>query len=337
MQIRAVELDNTKSYDHARIEFTDGVNAIVGHNGAGKSTILEAIGLALFDALDYTRSEFVRSGTRTATMTVEVESNLDRRPYHIVRRMGGSNQHYVFDPELDLRICEGKADVLAFLRQHMGVDSRADLKALFKDAVGVPQGTFTAAFLLSAAPRKKVFDSLLQVEDYQQAFERLREPLRLLETRAQKLDVSVAGLQARLEQLPGLETAVSARLRRDRARRSHGARGAGFARRGRSPPRCVGRRAQRTGRAAKQAGPGDAATGGDCPPAGRGAPGTGGGRGSPYHRRRASRGQPALCGGAGGAETAGRTSARAHAARDRTRGGRQGDGVGRGRLDALAA
>ncbi len=188
----------------------EGVNAIVGHNGAGKSTILETIGLVLFDASGYTRSEFVRNGARTATMTVEVESSFDGRPYHVVRRIGGTNQHYIFDPELDLRVCEGKADVLAFLRQHMGLDSRANLETLFKDAVGVAQGTFTAAFLLTAGQRKGIFGPLLQVDDYQKAVDKLLEPLRLVQSRGQELDLSIATMQTRLERLPAVEAEVAA-------------------------------------------------------------------------------------------------------------------------------
>jgi len=210
MLIKAVELENAKSYDQARVEFTEGVNAIVGHNGAGKSTILETIGLVLFDASAYTRSEFVRNGARTATMTVEVESSFDGRPYHVVRRIGGTNQHYIFDPELDLRVCEGKADVLAFLRQHMGLDSRANLETLFKDAVGVAQGTFTAAFLLTAGQRKGIFGPLLQVDDYQKAVDKLLEPLRLVQSRGQELDLSIATMQTRLERLPAVEAEVAA-------------------------------------------------------------------------------------------------------------------------------
>ncbi len=216
MLIKAVELENAKSYDQARVEFTEGVNAIVGHNGAGKSTILETIGLVLFDASGYTRSEFVRNGARTATMTVEVESSFDGRPYHVVRRIGGTNQHYIFDPELDLRVCEGKADVLAFLRQHMGLDSRANLETLFKDAVGVAQGTFTAAFLLTAGQRKGIFGPLLQVDDYQKAVDKLLEPLRLVQSRGQELDLSIATMQTRLERLPAVEAEVAAQAELER-------------------------------------------------------------------------------------------------------------------------
>ena len=211
MQITAVKLENAKSYDNALIEFTPGVNAIVGHNGAGKSTVLEAIGLAIFDELRYKQSEFVRAGTRTATVTVTIESNLDERLYEVVRRLGGSNVHYVHDPETGARICEGKADVLAFLREHLGVESTTDLSALFRDAVGVGQGTFTAAFLGTPAQRKAVFDPLLQVEDYRKAVDLLRAPGRLLDERRQSLAVSIADLRARLDALPALRQAVDAR------------------------------------------------------------------------------------------------------------------------------
>lgn len=213
MQIASIKLENAKSYQDALIEFTPGVNAIVGHNGAGKSTILEGIGLALFDHLHYTQSEFVRAGTRTATVTVTFESNLDQRLYEVVRRVGGTNVHYVHDPEIGTRLCEGKADVLAFLREHMGVESTADLSSLFRDAVGVAQGTFTAAFLGTPAQRKSVFDPLLQVDDYRKADELLRPPERLLDERRQTLDVTIAGLRARLEDLPRLEQVVAERER----------------------------------------------------------------------------------------------------------------------------
>ncbi len=50
MRILSVELQNLRSYRQATVEFAPGVNAILGHNGAGKSTILSAIGLALFNS-----------------------------------------------------------------------------------------------------------------------------------------------------------------------------------------------------------------------------------------------------------------------------------------------
>lgn len=213
MRIVALDLENTKSYQQGHVEFTDGVNAIVGHNGAGKSTILEAIGFTLFDFLTngYKQSDFVREGAKTATITITLISGLDERSYQIVRRCGSSNQYYIFDPELQVRVCDGKNDVQHFLRQHMGVDPNADLARLFTDAVGVPQGTFTAAFLYTPAQRKTIFDPLLQVEEYKLAFDKLLEPMRTLQQQQQTLDVQMAGFAGRLERLPLLESSISTR------------------------------------------------------------------------------------------------------------------------------
>lgn len=211
MQILAIELENAKSYDSAKIEFTDGVNAIVGHNGAGKSTILEGIGLAVFDTLDYRQTDFVRGGAKYAEVRVTIVSKQDGRPYQVVRRVGSSNQHFVYDTDAQLKLCEGKADVVRFLRQHLGVDPTADLPALFRDAVGVPQGTFTAAFLMTPEKRKGVFDSLLQVEEYKKAFEKLLEPVKTLRDRRAQVAEAIAGLRGRLEWLPGLEATLAQR------------------------------------------------------------------------------------------------------------------------------
>jgi DNA repair protein SbcC/Rad50 len=211
MQILALNLNNTKSYRNARLTFGEGVNAIVGHNGAGKSTILEAIGFVLFDALEYRHDDFVREGADSAEILVEFRSALDERSYQVIRRVGSSTQYRIFDSEFQLKICEGKADVQRFLRQHMGVDAGSDLAALFRDAVGVPQGTFTAIFLEAPGKRKPTFDRLLQVEEYSRASDRLREPARLLREGRQELDVRISALSARLERLPPLEQAVTAR------------------------------------------------------------------------------------------------------------------------------
>ncbi|RLT32287.1 MAG: SMC family ATPase, partial [Chloroflexi bacterium] len=204
MHIRSLILENVKSYADGTITFAQGTNAIVGHNGAGKSTILEAIGFALFDHLPYSQSDFVREGAKTAIVTVSFVSSLDEREYQAIRRCGSSSSHVIFDPALEQKICEGKADVLIFLRTHLGAEPTANLGDLFTNAVGVPQGTLTAAFLDSPARRKGIFDPLLRVEEYRKAYENLREPGRLLTQRQSSLDVTISGLEGRLERLPQL-------------------------------------------------------------------------------------------------------------------------------------
>ena len=53
--------------------------------------------------------------------------------------------------------------VFRFLWQHLGLEPGTDLRTLFRQAIGVPQGTFTAIFLEGATDRKIAFDRLLNL------------------------------------------------------------------------------------------------------------------------------------------------------------------------------
>ncbi len=205
MEIRALELENVKSYAHEAIAFAGGTNAICGPNGAGKSTILEALGYALFDHVPCRPiANLVREGEKTGTITVTLLAD-DEREYKVVRRCGGSSQYYVYDPELEGKIADGSKDVLAWLREQFGVEETADLSALFHDAVGVPQGLLTAAFLEKPSVRRAVFNPLLRVEEYIQAFDRLLDSRRTLDERAHSTETLIAGLRAEAAELPGLQ------------------------------------------------------------------------------------------------------------------------------------
>lgn len=215
MEITRVDLENVKSYERASVTFTRGTNAICGYNGAGKSTILEAIGFALFDTLLTTQEQFVRQGEKTASVTVHLAGD-DGRPFQVVRKCGSYSQHYVYDPEIDQKLTDGKADTMGWLRQFAGVEGRGDLSALFRDAVGVPQGLLTAAFLETPSRRKDVFNPLLRVDEYEAVWRALREPARELteditaqERRMARLEGEVEVLPSQEERAESLRTAIA--------------------------------------------------------------------------------------------------------------------------------
>ncbi|MBN1876918.1 MAG: SMC family ATPase [Anaerolineae bacterium] len=209
MYILQIDLNNVKSYRQESVTFAPGTNAICGHNGAGKSTLLEAIGFALFDFLAVKQDDFVREGEKTATVTVHI-ADADGRVYHVVRRCGGSSQYYVYDPELDRRLTDGKTETVLWLREFLGVDSAADLTVLFRDAVGVPQGLLTAAFLETAGRRKDIFNPLLRVDEYERVWDALREPRRKLEHQIAGAEKRIAGLTAEVGALPDLRAQLDA-------------------------------------------------------------------------------------------------------------------------------
>src|SRR5205085_4472160 len=200
MHVTRVELENIKSYGEGErrgdFRFERGTTAIVGPNGAGKTTILEAVAWTLFDVLDYSKEDFLRRGAKQGIVRVTFQSDLDERLYTIYRNTGTG--YYVNDPELKMRLQQGKADVRKWLDQHLGVEPGTDLRALFRSAIGVPQGLFTTDFLRSPAERKAAFDRLLKVEEYRESADRLRDTVNLINERAAEARGRITGAEAQL-------------------------------------------------------------------------------------------------------------------------------------------
>ena len=204
MLITRIDLKNTKSYRSQTITLAEGANAICGQNGAGKTTLLEAVGFVLFDHLSNTQASFVREGKNTASITVHFVSSTDGREYQVVRSCGSRSEYFAYDPELESKIATGKADVIDWLREHLGVEPNTDLPALFRDAVGVPQGLLTAAFLLTPHERKPIFDRLLQVDEYDRVWKDLRPTVSYVEDCIASSKNQITGLEAQVVRLPGL-------------------------------------------------------------------------------------------------------------------------------------
>lgn len=199
MHITKIELENIKSHADSTFEFSRGTTAITGENGAGKTTLIEVVAWTLFDLLDYRKDDFVRRGTKRGAARVTFESSLDQRLYTVYRdTMTGYN---VYDPALKMRIADKKEEVCRFLWQHLGVDPGTDLDSLFRRAIGVPQGTFTAIFLEPAAERKKAFDKLLKVEEYRRGADELLKTSRYV-------DGQISGVREKIARAEGELTRI---------------------------------------------------------------------------------------------------------------------------------
>lgn len=196
MHITKIELEDIKSHQSSVFEFSRGTTAITGENGAGKTTLIEAVAWTLFDLLDYKKDDFVRRGAKKGAVDVTFESGLDSREYRVHRDTGTS--YYVYDPQLKTRIADKKEEVQRFLWQHLGVEAGTDLEALFRRAIGVPQGTFTAIFLETPTERKKAFDKLLKVEEYRQGAEKLRETANYIRNKLIEIGNKIAFSEGKL-------------------------------------------------------------------------------------------------------------------------------------------
>ncbi len=199
MLITRIELENIKSYRYVSVDFRRGTTAICGANGAGKTTLVEAIGYALFDYLPYKQDQFVREGEKHGKVSIHLVGS-DERPYTVERRCGSGSRWYIHDVEADYNV-DQRTDVLDKLHELFGIDRERPLDSLFRDALGVPQGTFTSIFLETASKRKPTFDALLQIEDYKTAADYLLNVQKLYKEQMQEQKGEIARLEYETREL----------------------------------------------------------------------------------------------------------------------------------------
>ena len=187
-----LRLKNIKSYRDATIEFKAGINGIAGENGHGKTTILEAVGYALFDALPYPERDFLRRGAKTGSVEIIFVAD-DEISYTLTRKVGGSDVRLATPPGT----ISGKKDVYDWLIDHIfpHISSSKELRSIFENTIGVSQGTFTTAFAQTPSARKTVFDEVLGVDEYRKAYTNLLPAVNAVKDRITDLEKEKLVLQ----------------------------------------------------------------------------------------------------------------------------------------------
>ena len=201
MEILSVTLKNFKSHSDRHFLFQPGTNAICGENGAGKTSILEAIAWTLFNYRGaYKNEDLIRNGAGSAQAIVEFVSSRDGRTYAVKRCT--TTGYTIFDPQLgeSLEYKRIEDEIMPWLRQHLGVAPGTDLGRLFANTVGVPQGTFTADFLQPPENRKKIFDAILKVEEYRQTNQQMLSLEKYAKAEVENLERSIAQYEEILQE-----------------------------------------------------------------------------------------------------------------------------------------
>lgn len=206
MLIRRVSLRNIKSYEQATIQFQPGINFVCGENGAGKTTIIEAIGYCLFGHQPYNLSAFLRNGRGKGSIEV-VFTARDGCDYQVMREFDANKAKSprVSDGAGNVIDLHGNADYDAWFRATAGLDPDMAPKHLFEQVLGVSQGTFAAPFLQTASVRRQVFDALFRVNSFRTAHDRTLPGVNALRDRIVALARDDALIAQRLEPIPALE------------------------------------------------------------------------------------------------------------------------------------
>jgi len=206
MKIKKVELTNVKCYSNAEFDFENGINFISGKNGAGKTSIIESIGYALFNYkigksgfADY----FIKRGEKKAIIKVIFEDK-DREEYIVERKLGfnsASNSWIVKDIVDEEEIVSGEIDVVNWLKDHLGFYKDDNISEIYENIISVPQGMFTSAFLDTAVNRKNKFDPIFNLEIYRTVFKNTASLESGLKSKKITNEMELGKLQVKIERL----------------------------------------------------------------------------------------------------------------------------------------
>lgn len=164
MKINRIYLENYRIHEKLEVEFDKGINLLLGENGKGKSSILEAIGYALFGSdLRGTQKDAIQYGKKSAKIQVEF-TGVDGEEYIVTRKLPGTTSIYrKSNPDLEL---QGKEDRI---RELCGI--RGDIKDVYDNVIVAKQNEFISSFKATAKDREKTFDKVFNTEIYREIYD----------------------------------------------------------------------------------------------------------------------------------------------------------------------
>ena len=220
MRLNSLSLSNFRQHADTRIVFDTGLTGIIGANGSGKTTILEAIAWAIYGnpAARGTRDSirFNRAGPRSS-VRVELEFELGGHSYRVVR--GLTNAELYLDGS-STAIANSISGVSELLTRRLGMTREEFFNTYF---TGQKELSVMAA--MGPSERAQFLSHVL-------GYERLRAAQKILRERRSEISARIAGLrqgmpdadvvlgqlrEAEARRGSALDNATAARARQERA------------------------------------------------------------------------------------------------------------------------
>ncbi|KUK21975.1 MULTISPECIES: AAA family ATPase [Pseudothermotoga] len=194
-----IEIENFLGIKKCNLSFKDGVFLIIGQNGAGKSSLLEAIVFALYGTgVRYGKkspSEYIRS--RSSSCQIKFSFLRNGKKYEVIRRIKASGGSEASLSENNAVVTTHRTLVDKELRKIMDISYDSFITTFF-----LPQGR--AAHLLTARRSEIndiVFDVISPKKTIKAMQEKISEIVRKLESEHEKYQARLADFRGRLEKL----------------------------------------------------------------------------------------------------------------------------------------
>ena len=199
MIIKKVQLENYRSHSNTTVEFTKGVNLILGKNGRGKTSILEAISTVMFNTKDRSGKEtgksYIKFGEKSSKVDIDFIAN-DGREYNL------KTEFFKTKPKKqtlkDIIGSEYDGDIQEKLEELCGI--KKGFEETYENIVIAKQNEFINIFKDSGTTREKTFNKIFNTQIYKEMYDSfLKEAVDKYKEKVKDLDKEITYLKENME------------------------------------------------------------------------------------------------------------------------------------------
>ena len=170
MIIKRVKLENYRSHSNTTVDFSKGVNLILGKNGKGKTSILEAISSGMFNTKDRSGKEtgknFIKFGEKSGKIEIEFTAN-DGRDYIFKTEFFKAKPKKQTLTDVNGLDCEG--DIQENLEELCGI--KKGFEETYENIVIAKQNEFINIFKAKPKDREEIFNKIFNTQIYKEMYD----------------------------------------------------------------------------------------------------------------------------------------------------------------------
>ena len=199
MIIKKVQLENYRSHSNTTVEFTKGVNLILGKNGRGKTSILEAISTVMFNTKDRSGKEtgksYIKFGEKSSKVDIDFIAN-DGREYNL------KTEFFKTKPKKqtlkDMTGSEYDGDIQEKLEELCGI--KKGFEETYENIVIAKQNEFINIFKAKPKDREEIFNKIFNTQIYKEMYDSfLKEAVDKYKEKVKDLDKEITFLKENIE------------------------------------------------------------------------------------------------------------------------------------------
>ena len=199
MIIKKVQLENYRSHSNITVEFTKGVNLILGKNGRGKTSILEAISTVMFNTKDRSGKEtgksYIKFGEKSSKVDIDFIAN-DGREYNL------KTEFFKTKPKKqtlkDIIGSEYDGDIQEKLEELCGI--KKGFEETYENIVIAKQNEFINIFKAKPKDREEIFNKIFNTQIYKEMYDSfLKEAVDKYKEKVKDLDKEITFLKENME------------------------------------------------------------------------------------------------------------------------------------------